>query len=122
MTHEMVSRPLRTHDARSVLRPHSPARPRANRDDAEKSANKNSSSRVIVAAETVHAVCPWQDSNLRTRLRRPLLYPLSYRGSGEVNVTSFGEWVAKGLSGGRMGELCGSGHVVCVGGLTSLAW
>ncbi len=24
--------------------------------------------------------CPWQDSNLRTRLRRPVLYPLSYRG------------------------------------------
>lgn len=25
---------------------------------------------------------PRQDSNLRTRLRRPLLYPLSYGGSG----------------------------------------
>ena len=24
--------------------------------------------------------CPRQDSNLRTRLRRPLLYPLSYGG------------------------------------------
>lgn len=29
--------------------------------------------------------CPRQDSNLRTRLRRPLLYPLSYGGFvGEV--------------------------------------
>ena len=26
--------------------------------------------------------CPRQDSNLRTRLRRPMLYPLSYGGSG----------------------------------------
>lgn len=25
-------------------------------------------------------LCPRQDSNLRTRLRRPLLYPLSYGG------------------------------------------
>ena len=24
--------------------------------------------------------CPRQDSNLRTRLRRPMLYPLSYEG------------------------------------------
>ena len=27
-------------------------------------------------------VCPRQDSNLRTRLRRPMLYPLSYEGGG----------------------------------------
>jgi hypothetical protein len=27
-------------------------------------------------------VCPRQDSNLRTRLRRPALYPLSYGGVG----------------------------------------
>ena len=34
--------------------------------------------------ETSHA-CPRQDSNLRTRLRRPALYPLSYEGGpGEV--------------------------------------
>jgi hypothetical protein len=25
--------------------------------------------------------CPRQDSNLRTRLRRPVLYPLSYEGA-----------------------------------------
>ena len=24
--------------------------------------------------------CPWLDSNQRSRLRRPVLYPLSYRG------------------------------------------
>ena len=28
----------------------------------------------------VFAACPRQDSNLRTRLRRPMLYPLSYEG------------------------------------------
>ena len=31
------------------------------------------------AGKTSHA-CPRQDSNLRTRLRRPALYPLSYEG------------------------------------------
>ena len=31
---------------------------------------------------------PRQDSNLRTRLRRPLLYPLSYGGSGRRKITS----------------------------------
>gem|GEM_PF-6381733 len=25
-------------------------------------------------------MCPWRDLNPRTRLRRPVLYPLSYRG------------------------------------------
>lgn len=29
-------------------------------------------------------LCPRQDSNLRTRLRRPLLYPLSYGGVSAV--------------------------------------
>lgn len=28
----------------------------------------------------IQTKCPRQDSNLRTRLRRPLLYPLSYGG------------------------------------------
>jgi hypothetical protein len=32
--------------------------------------------------------CPRQDSNLRSRLRRPLLSPLSYGGSGLRKVTS----------------------------------
>jgi hypothetical protein len=27
--------------------------------------------------------CPRQDSNLRTRFRRPVLYPLSYGGNSE---------------------------------------
>lgn len=30
---------------------------------------------------------PRQDSNLRTRLRRPLLYPLSYGGSGLTQIS-----------------------------------
>ena len=30
---------------------------------------------------TVMKLRPRQDSNLRTRLRRPMLYPLSYEGS-----------------------------------------
>ena len=34
--------------------------------------------------------CPRQDSNLRSRLRRPLLSPLSYGGSGLRKVTSPG--------------------------------
>lgn len=37
--------------------------------------------RMIVLVE---AKCPRQDSNLRTRLRRPLLYPLSYGGVSAV--------------------------------------
>jgi hypothetical protein len=32
--------------------------------------------------------CPRHDSNVRTRLRRPLLYPLSYGGSGRTKITS----------------------------------
>ena len=32
--------------------------------------------------------CPRQDSNLRTTLRRRVLYPLSYEGSGEENSIS----------------------------------
>ena len=31
-------------------------------------------------AEPTTRTCPWQESNLRFRLRRPTLYPLSYRG------------------------------------------
>src|SRR5215471_16174352 len=33
-------------------------------------------------------LCPRQDSNLRSRLRRPLLSPLSYGGSGLRKITS----------------------------------
>ena len=43
-------------------------------------------------------LCPRQDSNLRSRLRRPLLSPLSYGGSGLRKVTSPGGHV--GLSAG----------------------
>ena len=35
---------------------------------------------VFSSAWTISSVCPRQDSNLRTRLRRPTLYPLSYEG------------------------------------------
>ena len=31
---------------------------------------------------------PWRDSNPRTRLRRPMLYPLSYRGLLCLTCTS----------------------------------
>jgi hypothetical protein len=32
--------------------------------------------------------CPRQDSNLRSRLRRAVLYPLSYGGQGGAQITS----------------------------------
>lgn len=34
----------------------------------------------VSAGQGLDFGCPRQDSNLRTRLRRPLLYPLSYGG------------------------------------------
>src|SRR3954468_21384297 len=56
--------------------------------------------------------CPRQDSNLRTRLRRPLLYPLSYggvsgaelvaRGDGQNTTSSLGvirNWFRGGAPG-----------------------
>ena len=43
---------------------------------------------------------PWGDSNTRTRLRRPVLYPLSYRGSGSIHYS-------RGLLGVQ--ELAGMG-------------
>ena len=30
--------------------------------------------------------CPRQDSNLRSRLRRPMLYPLSYEGGERKSI------------------------------------
>src|SRR3954464_13642585 len=35
--------------------------------------------------------CPRQDSNLRTRLRRPLLYPLSYGGVSAAELLARGD-------------------------------
>ena len=35
--------------------------------------------------------CPRQDSNLRTRLRRPLLYPLSYGGVSVAELLARGD-------------------------------
>ena len=43
---------------------------------------------------------PWGDSNARTRLRRPLLYPLSYRGSQHPyyhNLTRFARRIRPAL-------------------------
>ncbi len=37
----------------------------------------------VTALTSTFVVCPRQDSNLRTRLRRAVLYPLSYGGSGQ---------------------------------------
>ena len=44
--------------------------------------------------------CPRQDSNLRTRLRRAVLYPLSYGGGNGTNDTSSGDVPAHGLGRG----------------------
>ena len=40
---------------------------------------------------------PRQDSNLRTRLRRPMLYPLSYEGSIERMLHASGTSAILGL-------------------------
>lgn len=64
--------------------------------------------RIIVLAE---AKCPRQDSNLRTRLRRPLLYPLSYGGvrlaaaRRRVEHYQLPEAVRDGICGGRDGPV-----------------
>ena len=44
---------------------------------------------------------PRQDSNLRTRLRRPMLYPLSYEGEGRTLDRSPGG--VSGFGGGGRG-------------------
>jgi CheY-like chemotaxis protein len=56
------------------------------------------------------ARCPRQDSNLRTRLRRPLLYPLSYGGDGK-NISRLGGVGVYGVSRGRRGPGEGCGWV-----------
>ena len=43
---------------------------------------------------------PWRDSNSRTRLRRPVLYPLSYRGRNAPNANTR----EPGRQGGRSGK------------------
>ena len=52
--------------------------------------------------------CPRQDSNLRSRLRRPLLSPLSYGGSGLRKVTSPDGPVAQPASGMATGRTVAS--------------
>ena len=37
---------------------------------------------VVIESELPFAERPRQDSNLRTRVRNPMLYPLSYEGGG----------------------------------------
>lgn len=69
--------------------------------------------------------CPWQDSNLRTRLRRPLLYPLSYRGSMCENTTSLTGVVAPGFWVGEEGARglgWGSGWGAGVQGGLKVGW
>ena len=47
-----------------------------------------------------HGVCPRQDSNLRFRLRRPALYPLSYGGMWGRPAAALARMVAIRPSGG----------------------
>jgi len=67
-------------------------------DDAQRHMIENRVSDVSARQGLVSRVtagCPRQDSNLRTRLRRPLLYPLSYGGSGRRgNITSTPDLIA----------------------------
>jgi len=56
--------------------------------------------------------CPRQDSNLRTRLRRPLLYPLSYGGSGGARVPGSGTRSCPG----------GSEHMNALRGISLHSW
>jgi hypothetical protein len=71
----------------------------------------------VSAGQRAFPECPRQDSNLRTRLRRPLLYPLSYGGvvAGVVatgrTLAGWGRWVGQGLGGGG-----GGGEGGCRGG------
>ncbi len=63
----------------------------------------------ISTGQELDPECPRQDSNLRTRLRRPLLYPLSYGGLSAVvaatgrTLPASGGWVCTGF-------LCGVAH------------
>jgi AcrR family transcriptional regulator len=63
-------------------------------------------------------LCPRQDSNLRSRLRRAVLYPLSYGGSGlgEFSVRVGGRWGGDdlGYCGGRKVAGCAGFGVGCV--------
>ena len=52
---------------------------------------RGASRQSLGCASVTSATCRWcprQDSNLRAWLRRPLLYPLSYGGPGEQNLSS----------------------------------
>ena len=60
--------------ARAALLPHCCPSPMA-------LARRGRSERRIPSPTSAFSKCPRQDSNLRTRLRRAVLYPLSYGGS-----------------------------------------
>ena len=51
-----------------------------------------------------HIECPRQDSNLRTRLRRPMLYPLSYEGGGRRRTEASGGVARRRVPVGRSRE------------------
>ena len=65
----------------SALRTRATARPRAHGQEARAAGPPAAvPSAYMLGALGVHARCPRRDSNARTRLRRPMLYPLSYEG------------------------------------------
>ena len=58
--------------------------------------------RWIGAFAVTAFTCPRQDSNLRTRLRRAVLYPLSYGGAPENSTASL--WAGRPHGPGRRGR------------------
>lgn len=42
-----------------------------------------------ITRNTTNPRCPREESNLRTRFRKPLLYPLSYEGEGRSSMEPF---------------------------------
>ena len=70
-------RPLSPH-ALPTTTPQTPANRGSPRSTEATCWLRFSSSSCLLAAK--NRLCPRQDSNLRTRLRRPMLYPLSYEG------------------------------------------
>ena len=66
----------------------------------------------------MNEMCPRQDSNLRSRLRRAVLYPLSYEGRSDkiarqrrVDGAVPDRWIAGCMVVARLPSLCG--HDYC---------
>ncbi|CAL2072239.1 hypothetical protein GPN2_22497 [Streptomyces murinus] len=59
-----------------------------------------SASPLMTGSSGTNPRCPRQDSNLRTRLRRPLLYPLSYGGVSVAERCARGDGQNISRSGG----------------------